>query len=72
MLDSSSSHSLDIHPCMQVITAGSYGVKAWTCEMDHEAYRADKVRVDDGKVHVEEETAAGGRSGSLQSQYDWH
>ncbi len=46
-------------PCRvpQVITAGSYGVKVWVCEMDHEAYRNDKdvdpysiPRTQDGQV----------------------
>ena len=26
----------------EIITAGSYGVKVWECELDHEAYRSDK------------------------------
>lgn len=30
------------HGRHEIVTAGSYGVKAWACEMDHEAYRNDK------------------------------
>lgn len=41
----------------ELITAGSYGVKIWECELDHDAYRTDKdvdpysiPRTKDGQV----------------------